>query len=523
MKSLKSMLPLLILLSLTSCRSSTPKSPVDSTGVIDEPLVVTEPAQSPTNGTSPSTQFNFDQISWDDRSIFTTNLITTEQSILSDLKGTTIYHIQLVIPEDMIHLSGHEEVLYTNMEKEPLEDIYFRLYPNIFSGEASLSAITIDGIEIEPQYELLNSAVRLTFPDPLQPQESASIAMDFMVEVPTVGSGNYGLFGYIDGVLVLHMFYPAIPVYDDEGWNVEIPPMHGDVNYFDTSFYLVQIVAPEDLIIAASGVEINKEVEGDQQRITLADGPARCFYLAASEQFLVMSETIGETKLNGFYLPDLEAGARSAIKIAIDSVKSYNDRLGVYPFTELDLASTPMQALGMEYSGITAISTRLFDLDGEISETPTSIYLESTVAHEIAHQWFYNMVGNDQVDEPWVDEAVVQYMTGLYYLDAYGTDGYDGFKDSWNGRWNRVDFADIPIGLPAADYDSTQYGAIVYGRGPLFIDALAEKMGQEIFDSFIKDYFESNKWGIGTAAGFRELAEKYCECDLTDLFEEWVY
>ena len=102
-------------------------------------------------------------------------------------------------------------------------------------------------------------------------------------------------------------------------------------------------------------------------------------------------------------------------------------------------------------------------------------------------------------------------------------EAFEGFRDSWLDRWSRVEFADVPIGLPAADYDGKQYSAIVYGRGPLFIDALAEKMGQEVFNNFLRDYYESNKWGIGTASNFRELAENYCDCDLTALFEEWVY
>ncbi len=83
--------------------------------------------------------------------------------------------------------------------------------------------------------------------------------------------------------------------------------------------------------------------------------------------------------------------------------------------------------------------------------------------------------------------------------------------------------ADIPIGLPSEDYDGTTYGAIVYGRGPLFLDALAERLGVEVFDDFLRDYYTQNKWGIGTGESFRQLAEENCQCDLQGLFEEWVY
>ena len=79
------------------------------------------------------------------------------------------------------------------------------------------------------------------------------------------------------------------------------------------------------------------------------------------------------------------------------------------------------------------------------------------------------------------------------------------------------------IGLPVKMYGGREYGAIVYGRGPLFIEALADEMGQRTFDEFMRDYSETLKWGISTGDTFRQLAEQHCQCDLTVLFEEWVY
>ena len=79
------------------------------------------------------------------------------------------------------------------------------------------------------------------------------------------------------------------------------------------------------------------------------------------------------------------------------------------------------------------------------------------------------------------------------------------------------------IGLPAGDYSGQEYGAIVYGRGPLFIVALAETMGQKTFDEFYRDYYQLYKWGIAGGHEFKEMAERHCRCDLTPLFEEWVY
>jgi hypothetical protein len=55
------------------------------------------------------------------------------------------------------------------------------------------------------------------------------------------------------------------------------------------------------------------------------------------------------------------------------------------------------------------------------------------------------------------------------------------------------------------------------------VDCLAEEMEQGPFDEFLRDYYQSYKWGIGTCGAFRQLAERHCRCDLSAMFEEWVY
>jgi aminopeptidase N len=63
------------------------------------------------------------------------------------------------------------------------------------------------------------------------------------------------------------------------------------------------------------------------------------------------------------------------------------------------------------------INRELYDPQAEIAGTNSTVILESTVAHETGHQWFYNGVGSDQTNEPWLDESVTQYITGEYFYD----------------------------------------------------------------------------------------------------------
>lgn len=479
-------------------------------------LVLTPSAAQGSAALPPPALFN---VSWDDRADFKAGLIPAEQAAFDELPGASVYHIDLTIGADLLTLTGRQEVRYTNQESAPLTDIYFRLFPNLADGESSVSNVTVNGQPASPQLELNNSALRLPLGAPLQPGGQAVIALDFAVTVPAAEGGNYGTFAYLDGVLALAHFYPMIPVFDDEGWNVEIAPSIGDVIYADSSFYRVRVTAPLSATLVTSGIEIERAAAGEQQTVTYAAGPVRDFYIAASSRFAAASQTVGDTTVRSFAPAELAAGNERILADAVRSLEIFNQQFGPYPFSEFDVVSTNTSALGVEYPGIVAI---LMDLYRDNSDLP-GVLRESVVAHEAAHQWFYSVVGNDQVDEPWLDEALAQYATLLYFAQTQGNAGETGFRQSLERRWQRVNSEDIPIGLPVRDYTPQEYGAIVYGRGPLFVEALAGEMGADTFAGFLRDYYRHNQWGIATGAGFKTLAEEHCQCDLTPLFDEWVY
>jgi virginiamycin B lyase len=463
------------------------------------------------------------EVAWADRSPFRAGLIEAEQDALAQFPGASVYHLDVVIEPDLIQLAGREEVLYTNQEDEPLSEIYFRLFPNLASGATEIEAVSINDQPVESGFELNDSALRVPLSPALAPGEQIVIRLDFTVRAPNGEGGNYGTFASVDGVLALAHFYPMIPVYDDEGWNVEIAPGIGDVVYADTGFYLVRVTAPAGQTLVASGVEIERDSLDERQVVTFAAGPMRDFYLAVSDRYAVTSRAVGQTTINSYAPPDLSDGNDLTLEYAAKALETFDERFGRYPYTEFDLVSTTTFALGVEYPGMAAILVDLYDAQGRVAGAPASVLLEGVVAHEVAHQWFYGLVGNDQVDEPWLDEAMAQFATIVYYSDVYGPAQAAGFRQSLERRWDRVGGADIPIGMPVRDYSSQEYSAIVYGRGPLFVEALSEALGPAAFEAFVQDYYQAFRWGIASGDDFKQLAERHCDCDLTMLFEEWVY
>ena len=484
----------LALLFLTSCLLFVPKA--EST---PEPIPFTPP---PT--LTPS-----------DRSIYKDGLIPEYQNVLNELPYASMYDIKFNISNDMYHITGSETVIYTNAEDVDLKEVKFRLFPNILGGDMHVDEVFVNDEVIIPNYTLNDSLLTVPLKIPLQPGENVTLRMDFKITVAQSVELNYGVQAYSENVLALAHAFPMIPVYNDEGWNAEIPPQSGDVTYADMSFFIVTVEAPKDVILVGSGREISQQDNGSRQTVRYEAGPVRDFYLAASSDYEVVSKEVNGVTIRYYYLNDSREGAEFALDVAARSMEVYGERYAPYPYSELDFVSTPTFALGIEYPGMIAITNWIVE--------PDNNYLEATVAHEVGHQWFYNLVGNDQLDDPWLDESLTQFATLQYFTDEYGQSGNDGYRQDMEGRWSSIGQAEIPVGLPVRDYTDMEYSGIVYGRGGLFFEALREEMGSEDFDAFLKEYVKINSWDVVTPEKLLAIAEKNCDCNLMPLFKKWIF
>ncbi len=460
-------------------------------------------------------------ISWDDREIFRAGLVPGEEAVLNILPGATIYHLSLDI-NDPTSISGQMEARFTNQEAEALNELVLHMFPEKLGGIMEVENVRVNGKSANIEHG--DGILRVELDNPLDPGKQIVLDLEFVTNVPTTESTKYNILSYEADILALAHAYPMFAVYDVQGWHSEPSPPHGDETFADMSFYLVEVNAPKDQALVASGVEIDRAQTGDEQKVSFAGGPMRDFYLAASDRFDLVQQRYGPVLISSYAPSDSFEGAQLALQVAADSLDSFGARFGPYPYSELDIVSTPTSALGIEYPGIFANALRIYDLsEASANGIPNRALVESVTAHEVGHQWFYNLVGSDQLNEPWLDEALSQYATWLYYVDRYGEQNAQGFFSSFEDRWARAETPEMPIGLPADAYSGQDYGAIVYGRGPIFIRELAETIGQETFDDFMRSYTEAYRWQIASGQEFMNLAEQHCQCDLSALFAEEVF
>lgn len=424
------------------------------------------------------------------------------------------YAISLTVDIARSQVTGEQQVLYTNTEEVPLRDLYLRLFPKTpaYGGEMRVNSIRLNGKPASPEVRLGGSALRLLLNPPLAPMEAVTLSMAFTVTVPLTDGVDYAQFSYLRGVMALPEVYPLIPVYDDEGWNVEVAPEYGDAVYSDVAFYRVDVTAPPTMTLVASGTCTVREAG----RWSCQAGPVRDFALILGDDYQVASQVAEGVIVNSYFYSDHREGGERVLKTAADALTLYSRLFGPYPYEELDVVETPTQAGGIEYPTLVVISDRLY------TGHPR---LEWVVAHEVAHQWWYGVVGSDQVDEPWLDEALTQYTTLLYHEFLYGAETATRIlEDDFQATYDRLveEENDMPAGLPVAAYPRDLYGPVVYRKGALYFHALRQQVGDEGFFAILRAYYRRHRYGIATPGSFLATVKTVTGSEHRDLFERWI-
>lgn len=410
-------------------------------------------------------------------------------------------------------LSGNARIRYTNTSDKALRELVLMLWPNDPQYAASMSAgpVLVDGQRVEPTPERDGRALRLRLPIQLISGATVELSLPFEIETETIEGSDPKRFGITRGVLLAPTFYPLIPRLVDGRFEVEVPAPGGDTTNSDIAFYQMQVRVPSEYDLVATGVQVDRQ-EGDSwDAYTYVSGPVRDVALAVGV-FENESRQVGDVFVNAWVLLDHLDDIDTVLDAAAAQLAILNEKVGPYPYTELDVVDGPGAFGGIEYPGLVFIGT-----------LGSPWIIEPTV-HEVAHQWFYGLIGDDQLHDPWLDEAAATWAEALYYEEEEGPGRATGFLSNIRAVVRAHSDPDQPIGLGVGDYDTEDdYALFVYYKGALFFDALRRELGDETFFTFLREYYAENRYGFAEAEDFQGAAELACGCDLSDLFDLWVY
>ncbi|MBN1202523.1 MAG: M1 family metallopeptidase [Anaerolineae bacterium] len=435
-----------------------------------------------------------------------------------------VVDLSLDVTPDEVTITGHQLVCYTNRAAGvALETIVFRLYPNLesYGGDMQVSGVMVDGVPVESELDDTRSVLRVPLPAALEPGESATVEMDFVTLVSAGVKALYAQFAYLDGVITLPQAYPVLSVYQPGGgwWQATEHPQ-GDAIFSETAFYEVTVSAPADLILAASGSEIGLSANDDGTLSHRYAAPLmRDFTLMASADYVTAVGQQDGVTITLYYNPDLPNAAINAsagLQMAQNAIRIFDTVYGRYPFAELDVVQTPTTAGGIEYPGLIVVATEHWDKADDS--------FEFILAHEAAHQWWFSLVGNDQLLNPWMDEALAQYSVAVYIRDREGLAGYNGALSFYCQEYSKyvAENPDMVIGLPVTAYEGSAYYYLVYQKGPLFYAALDEAYGYDTVLLMLQDYLDAYRYEIARPDDLLRSFEATLGEELDPLFTEWV-
>ena len=242
-----------------------------------------------------------------------------------------------------------------------------------------------------------------------------------------------------------------------------------------------------------TGVQQSVKHDGATQVAHFTAQNVRDFAGILNTPFNHMTETINGTAITVSYRPTEQAQALVIMDTAKETFSIYEQLFGEYPWETLDLVSVDYSDLfdgGMEYPQLVTINTAHVADDEELGVT---------VAHEIAHQWFYSLVGNDGYREPWLDESLTTFASYVAYYQTTHFDWIDEQADDYSITSSVADFS--------SDEDE-QYGEVMYDGGAQMLSKLHNLLGEDVFYEGLRTYVEEMRFQVATTADFIRIMQE---------------
>lgn len=488
------------------------------------------------------------------------------------------YNIEIDYNESLQTLTCNQEIIYINKTDTTLNYVAFHLYPNAFREESSFAPVSfanqhnaypngmsygnidINSVSIMhntatycgdmhntlPTYGEIANLVQnnnltsyqyfvggedgnilyILFPDALYPNEDISINIDFTVNLPNV----HHRFGYGNNTVNVANFYPIACVFNNGEFDTSTYHYNGDPFYSDMGNYNITLTAPADFIIANTGyVKDRKKISlqhSEEENVLknvykIEAKVVRDFAIVLSKEFNVLTEKFQNVEVKYYYFSD--PSPEESLEISVNALKTFSKMIGNYPYSTLSVVESNFVHGGMEFPNLVYISNEY---------TSNKQIYRQIIVHEIAHQWWYNLVGNSEVSHSWLDEGLTEYSTALFFelnpqyeiskehLIGTAYISYSLFIQLYEKVYGEVD---TTMNRDLHDFNSEQeYTQIAYVKGMLLFDSVREILGYKKFIKCLQFYFSENIYKNATPADLIRCFEKASGVSLESFFSAWI-
>jgi hypothetical protein len=446
---------------LTAPPVTTP-APVPSRGADPTASLAPEPTDAPTD---PSAQPGVSQI-------------VPGAVNRTSLALTATYHVNATITVSSGSLDVTTTIKVRNDSGGPID----RLELNTIAARIGAIRVTSATVDDRPaKVAVHDQTLVVPLGGSLPVNATTTVLLEYRAQLSRDSTGSDWMFSRANGTLALYRWIPwvsrAVP-FDR--------PNQGDPFVLPSSPKVdVELLTDLPMVLAAPAADITELPAGAGDYWAFSMENVRDVSVVLAPDFDVFTGKANGVPIRAYTRSGAAAGQR-LLSLAKQAVADEADRLGVdYPWPALAVVETA-GGTGLESPGLVWIPRSLSSLN--------RTYM---VSHEIAHQWFYALVGNDEQADPFADEAAADLLarTVLGNLRA--------------SRCSRT-----PLDRSIRAYSRGCYYEVIYVQGGLLLDAIRKQMGTTKFWAAMAAYLEANRYGL---AGTKVLLDTLQQATPTDL------
>ncbi len=420
---------------------------------------------------------------------------------------------------------------YCNSSDVVLDELYFHLYPAAYRKGAQFSPIDesytalaypggvgygdirinetrVHGVKTDFEISGEDEDILIVpLLKEIDPGERAEIQVSYTLKLAPVKHRT----GKFDGVATFGNWYPIVCVIENGEFDTSPYYSNGDPFYSDVADYEVNVTVPSTLVVATSGTA--KRVENGVNATYFSSlRCARDFAFCVGE-FKVDKRV--ENGVNVLYYYRKDSDHEGTVRAAADSLGFFSRRFGAYPYSTYTVVEAPFLYGGMEYPTLSIVSDSL----------GKSLTKEATI-HETAHQWWYGIVGNDEIRHAWMDEGLAEYCTTIFYefTPGYGVTYKARMADATSAYivYSDVSASDGKMDKKLNEFASYDYTYLTYLKGALMFDAVRKAVGDNAFFRSLSVYAERFKFRNATPNDLISTFENVCKTDLSGVFKGFL-
>ena len=438
------------------------------------------------------------------------------------------------VPESRT-VTGAVKLTFENPTDEELTELKFQLYPNAYRKDAlykpvstayesaayykgeSYGEMSIYSVHGSKNWDITGedeNILSVQLERSLFPGEKVVLDIGFRTRLAEVAHRT----GVTKHTVNLGNFYPVLCGIREGGFVETVYYSDGDPFYTECADYKVTLTLPKEYVLASTGTLVAEKMLESKKEHTMSALNVRDFAMVLSEDFRVEQLQAGNTTLVYYYYADQTP--KKTLSLMAECFAFYEETFGAYPYPQYAMAETDFCLGGMEYPCLTFLSDAL----GETEKI-------RAIAHETAHQWWYAVVGSDQLENAWQDEGLAEY-SALAFFEKYEKYGltrdaltkaameeYRSYYDVYGSVLGRTD---TRMTRRLKEYLSDyEYRCLSYDKAVIMFDTLRKSVGDGKFFESLRRYYKTCTYKQATVGDLIGSFEK-SGLDVSGFFDSFL-